>query len=94
MPQIQYFHDFIFKDDLPIKFRRYHTYLIYHMAAACNMAKDLVKDITYYFKHCLKFDASKLSPDILHYSGHGKWSEAMICYNEASTTSKTTPDRV
>jgi len=64
MPQIQYFRNFIFDDDLPIKFHKYHAYLIYHVAAACNMAKDLTKDITYYFKHCLKFDVLKLSPDI------------------------------
>jgi len=50
MPQIQYFHDFIIEDDLPIKFHGYHTYLIYRVAAVCNMAKDLAKDITYYFE--------------------------------------------
>jgi len=46
MPQIQDFHDFIFEDDLPIKFHGYHTYLIYHVVAACNIAKDLAKDVT------------------------------------------------
>jgi len=44
MPQIQYFRDFIFEDDLLIKFHGYHAYLIYHVAAAYNMAKDLAKD--------------------------------------------------
>jgi len=96
MPQIQYFHDFIFKDDLPIKFCRYHAYLIYHVAAACNMAKDLAKDITYYFKRCLKFNVSKLSPDISESTIVAMENEvkAMVCSNEASTISKTAPDRV
>jgi len=38
--------------------------LFYHVIAACNMAKDLTKDITYYFKRCLKHNVLKLSPDI------------------------------
>jgi len=96
VPQIQYFRDFIFEDDLAIKFRGYHTYLIYHVAAACNMAKDLAKDITYYFKHCLKFDVLKLSLDISESTIVATENEvkAMICSNEASTTTETTPNRV
>jgi len=84
MPQIQYFRDFIFKDDPPIKFRGYHTYLIYHMVAACNMAKDLAKDITYYFKRCLKFNVSKLSLDISESTIVAMENEvkAVICFNE------------
>jgi len=91
MPQIQYFRDFIFEDDLPIKFHGYHTYLIYHVVAACNMAKDLDKDITYYFKRCLKFNVSKLSPDISESTIVTMENEvkAVICSNEASTTSET-----
>jgi len=66
------------------------------MAATCNMAKDLTKDITYYFKHCLKFDASKLSPDISKSTIVAMENEvkAMICSNKVATTSKTTPNRV
>jgi len=96
MPQIQYFCNFIFEDDLPIKFREYHAYLIYHVAAAYNMAKDLTKDITYYFKHCLKFDVSKLSLDISESTivAMENKVKAMTCSNEASATSETTPNRV
>jgi len=67
------------------------------VAAACNMAKDLAKDITYYyFKHCLKFDVLKLSPDISEFTIVAMENEvkAMVCSNEASTTSETTPNRV
>jgi len=78
MPQIQYFRDFIFKDDLSIKFYGYHTYLIYHVVAACNMAKDLTKDITrditYYFKRYLSLMYRNCP--LIHYSGHGEWSES------------------
>jgi len=81
MPQIQYFRDFIFEDDLPMKFRGYHAYLIYHVAEA---SKDLAKDITYYFKRCLKFDISKLSPDISESTIVAMENEVntMICSNE------------
>ena len=93
MSQIQYFCDFIFKDDLPMKFRRYHAYLIYHVAEA---SKDLAKDITYYFKRCLKFNVLKLSPDISESTIVAMENEvkAMIYSYEVSTTSETTPDRV
>jgi len=66
------------------------------VAAACNMAKNLAKDITYYFKHCLKFDVLKLSPDISESTIVAMENEvkAMIYSNEVSTTSETTPDRV
>jgi len=96
MPQIQYFRDFIFEDELPIKFRGYHTYLIYHVVAACNMTNDLAKDITYYFKRFLKFNVSKLSPDISESTIVAMENEvkAVISSNEASTTSETAPARV
>jgi len=91
MPQIQHFRDFIFKDHLSIKFHGYHAYLIYHVVAAYNMAKDLVKDITYYFKRCLKFNVLKLSLDISESTIVTMENEvkAMNCSNEASTTSET-----
>jgi len=65
------------------------------MVAACNMAKDLTKDITYYFKRCLKFNVSKLSQDIsestiVAMENEGK---SMICSNEVSTISETAPTR-
>jgi len=96
MPQIQYFRDFIFEDDLPIKFRGYRTYLIYHMVAACNMAKNLAKDIIYYFKRCLKFNVSKLSLDISESTIVAMENEvkAMICSNKATTTSEIAPAKV
>jgi len=96
MPQIHDFCDFIFEDDLPIKFRGYDTYLIYHVVAACNMAKDLAKDITYYFKQCLKFNVSKLSLDISESTivAMENKVKAVICSNKVSTTSETAPARV
>jgi len=95
MPQLQYFRDFIFEDGLPIKFRGYHKYLIYHVVAACSMAKDLAKDITYYFKRCWKFNVSKLSPDISESTIVVMENEvkAVVCSNETSTTSETAPIR-
>jgi len=99
MPQIQYFRDFIFENDLSFKFYGYHTYLIYHVVAACNMAKDLGKDITsditYYFKRCLKFNILKLSPDISESTIVAIENEvkAVICSNKSSTTSETAPAR-
>jgi len=95
MPQIQYFRDFIFEDYLPIKFHGYHIYLIYHVVAACNMAKNLTKDIIYYFKRCLKFNVSKLSPDTSESIIVAMENEvkAVICSNEVTTTSETAPAR-
>jgi len=64
------------------------------------MAKDLTKDITYYFKWCLKFNALKLSLDISESTivaievAMENEVKSMICSNEASTTSKTAPARV
>ena len=71
-------------------------YLIYHVVAACNMAKDLAKDITYYFKWCLKFNVLKLSPDISESTIVAMENEvkAVICSNKASTTFETAPARV
>jgi len=66
---------------------------MYHVAEA---SKDLAKDITYYFKWCLKFNVSKLSPDISESTIVAMENEvkAMICSNEMSTTSEAVPDRV
>jgi len=96
MLQIQDLRGFIFEDDLPIKFRGYHTYLIHHVVATCNMVKDLAKDITYYFKRCLKFNVLKLSLNISESTIVAMENEmkAVICSNEVSTTSETSPARV